>query len=81
MNRFYERFANIGKGIEAVARSYNEAAATGRTLSSSRRKFAELAGEDRATIITPEEVSTTISLTSKSPDELRELSRESAPLA
>jgi DNA recombination protein RmuC len=38
MNRFYDRFSDLGKGIDAVVRSYNDTAATGRTLTSTRKK-------------------------------------------
>ena len=73
MNRFYERFAALGKGIDTVVRTYNDTAATGRTLHATRRKFAELGSGDPSVITPPEDVTTEIKLTNKSATELRSL--------
>jgi len=73
MNRFYERFAALGKGIDTVVRTYNDTAATGRTLHATRRKFAELGSGDPTLITPPEDVTTEIKLTNKSATELRSL--------
>jgi DNA anti-recombination protein RmuC len=73
MNRFYDRFADLGKGIDAVVRSYNDTAATGRTLTATRKKFAELGTGEVAAIHAPDEVTTDIKVVDKSPDELRRM--------
>ena len=73
MNRFYDRFATLGKGIDAVVRGYNDTAASGRMLNSTRKKFAELGTGDSDLITSPEEVVTEVRVVDKSPEELREL--------
>jgi hypothetical protein len=75
MNRFYDRFADLGKGIDAVVRSYNDTAATGRTLTATRKKFAELGGGDVSGVVAPEEVVTDVRVVSTTPEELRHISR------
>jgi DNA anti-recombination protein RmuC len=76
MNRFYDRFADLGKGIDAVVRSYNDTAATGRTLTATRKKFAELGSGDVAAVVAPEEVVTEVRIVSKTPEELRQIARQ-----
>lgn len=73
MNRFYDRFASLGKGIDAVVRGYNEAAASGRMLTPTRRKFAELGAGDTAAIVSPEEVMTDVRVVERTPEQLRAL--------
>jgi DNA recombination protein RmuC len=76
MNRFYDRFSELGKGIDAVVRSYNDTAATGRTLTATRKKFAELGSGDVAAVLAPEEVVTEVRIVSKTPEELRQIARQ-----
>jgi len=78
MNRFYDRFADLGRGIDAVVRSYNDTAATGRTLTSTRKKFAELGTGDVSTILSPEEVVTEVRITNRGAEELRQLAQGTA---
>lgn len=73
MNRFYDRFADLGKGIDAVVRSYNDTAATGRTLTATRKKFAELGTGEVAAIQAAEEITTDIKVVDKGPEELRRM--------
>jgi len=78
MNRFYDRFAELGKGIDAVVRSYNDTAATGRTLTSTRKKFAELGTGDGSAVLSPEEVVTEVRITNRGAEELRQLAQGTA---
>jgi len=78
MNRFYDRFANLGAGIDVVVRAYNDTAATGRTLSATRRKFAELGTGDASAILAPEEVTTQVRIVDKTSEELRYISEQGA---
>ena len=76
MNRFYDRFSDLGKGIEAVVHSYNDTAATGRTLTSTRKKFAELGTGDAARISPPDEIVTDVRVVDRSPEELRQIATQ-----
>jgi DNA recombination protein RmuC len=79
MNRFYDRFADLGKGINDVVCAYNDTAATGRTLTSTRKKFAELGTGELSAIRAPEEVSTEVRIVNKTPDELRQMTERVGP--
>lgn len=76
MNRFYDRFADLGKGIDAVVRSYNDTAATGRTLHSTRKKFAELGAGEPSAIVSPDELLTEIKIVDRTPAELRQIAQQ-----
>ncbi|MEY4668510.1 MAG: recombination protein RmuC [Pseudomonadota bacterium] len=82
MNRFFDRLGALGKGLEGVVKTYNDAAATGRTLTTTRRKFAELGTGDPTLITSPDEIATEVRVTDKTSEELRQIAhRQSAPTA
>jgi DNA recombination protein RmuC len=76
MNRFFDRFGTLGKGLEAVVKSYNDTSATGRTLTTTRRKFAELGTGDATLIENSAEISTEVRIVEKTSEELRQLARQ-----
>lgn len=78
MNRFYDRFTSLGKGIDAVVRGYNDAAASGRMLTPTRKKFAELGTGDAELVTSPEEIVTEVRILDRNPEELRDLTKEEA---
>ena len=73
MNRFYDRFADLGRGIDSVVRAYNDTAATGRTLTSTRKKFAELGAGQVSAVSQPDEVLTEVKVVNKSAEDLRRM--------
>jgi len=79
LTRFYDRFHAVGRSLEGAVRSYNDAAATGRTLGATRRKFAELGTGDPASIESPEEIATEVRVTEQSAAELRTLALSTSP--
>jgi len=83
MNRFYDRFADLGRGIDSVVRAYNDTAATGRTLTSTRKKFAELGPGQESEVCQPEELITEVKVVNRSPEELRRIAEgdKVAPLS
>ena len=76
MNRFYDRFADLGRGIDSVVRAYNDTAATGRTLTSTRKKFAELGAGQVSAVSQPDEVLTEVKVVNKSAEELRRMAEQ-----
>lgn len=76
MNRFFDRFSALGKGLEGVVKTYNDTAATGRTLTTTRRRFAELGTGDVMLINGSEEIATEVRIVEKTPEELRQVARQ-----
>jgi DNA recombination protein RmuC len=72
MQRFMDRFAHVGKGLENVVKGYNEAVGTSRQLNATRRKFAELGTGDPDSIDTCAEISAGVRIVETDHADVRE---------
>ena len=72
MQRFMDRFASVGKGLENVVKGYNEAVGTSRQLNATRRKFAELGAGDPDLVEACEEISSGVRIIETDHADVRE---------